>query len=73
MWDELPNGGRCYYRLIRGKVAGYAHYVKIVDADEVTLSIVQEVYDDNGHLIALHEKYPVDKGHQNVDAEEESE
>jgi hypothetical protein len=67
-WDNLPNGGRRYYRLIPGQVKGYARYVKEVDADENTVRIVQEIYDNDGKLIGLHQKYPDDTGH--VDLEE---
>ncbi len=68
-WDELPEGGRRYYRILPGRVQGHARYVKIVDADEVTLSLVQEIYDDQGRLIGLHQKYPEDTGHQVIDVE----
>lgn len=62
-WDDFPNGGRRYYRTIKGRVKGYALYIKEVDADEVTVRIVQEVYDDNDQLIGVHQKYPDDTGH----------
>jgi hypothetical protein len=62
-WDALPNGGRRYYRTIKGRTAGYAIYVKEVDADEMTVRIVQEVYDDNDRLMAVHQKFPEDTGH----------
>ncbi len=65
-WDELPDGGRRYYAIKRGKVKNYARYIKIVDADENTISFVQEVYDNNDVLIAIHQKYPVDTGHQDI-------
>jgi hypothetical protein len=70
-WDELPDGGRRYYEIKLGKVAGYARYVKLVDVNEVTISIVQEIYDDAGRLIAIHQKYPIDTGHQDIPVEEE--
>jgi hypothetical protein len=72
-WENLPDGGRRYIRVVRGKAKGYAQYVKIVDANEVTISIVQEVYNDEGHLIATHQKYPEDTGHQDVTAEGDTE
>jgi hypothetical protein len=65
-WEALPGGGRRYYRVVKGKIKGYAQYVKIVDADEVTISIVQEVYNEDGQLIAIHQKYPEDTGHQDI-------
>ncbi len=37
-----------------------------VDAQESTLRFWQEIYDDQGKLVEVHEKYPVDKGHQKV-------
>jgi len=37
-----------------------------VDANETTLRFWQEIYDDQGNLVEVHEKYPVDKGHQKV-------
>ena len=66
-WDDLPDGGRRYCRVVRGRLQGYACYVKIVDAAEVTLRLVQEIYDDDGRLIGLHQKYPEDTGHQVID------
>ncbi|MBE2268254.1 MAG: hypothetical protein IAE80_08465 [Anaerolinea sp.] len=61
-WDELPNGGR---------VKGYARYVKEVDADEKTVLIVQEIYDAEGRLIALHQKFPQDTGHVELSESED--
>ncbi len=69
-WDELEDGGRRYYRVKPGKVKGYARYVKVVDANEVTLSIVQEIYNDEGQLVGVHQKYPEDTGHQRVSKSE---
>jgi hypothetical protein len=43
--------------------------VKEVDADETTVRFRQEIYDDQGTLVEIHEKYPVDKGHQQVQKE----
>jgi hypothetical protein len=41
-------------------------YLKDVDAGERTLKFWQEIYDGQGKLAEIHEKYPVDKGHQKV-------
>ncbi|MHB8750691.1 MAG: hypothetical protein ACYDBJ_16070 [Aggregatilineales bacterium] len=68
-WDELPGGGRRYYQIRHGKDMGYARYVKVVDANEATISFVQEIYDGQGQLIVIHQKYPEDTGHQDVDVE----
>ena len=43
-----------------------ARYVKEVDASELTLRFYQEIYDDFGQLVEVHEKYPIDKGHEKI-------
>jgi hypothetical protein len=63
-WEELPDGGRRYWRERPGGDFGWCRYVKIVDKDEKTQSFVQEIYDDNDNLIEIHQKYPADTGHQ---------
>jgi len=70
-WDDLPGGKRRYYRLIEGRVRGYARYVKEVDKNENTIRIVQEIYDDNGQMIGIHQKFPDDTGHVDIEASEE--
>jgi hypothetical protein len=65
-WEELPNGGRRYWFAVAGRRGWKARYVKEVDADENTVRFWQEIYDDQGKLVEIHEKYPVDKGHQQV-------
>ena len=50
----------------RGRVSGRARYVKEVDAAEKTIRFVQEIYDQAGRLVALHEKFPVDLGHKQL-------
>jgi hypothetical protein len=65
-WTELPNGGRRYWYEVRGRTGWLARYVKEVDAEEATARFYQEIYDENGRLVEIHEKYPVDKGHQPV-------
>jgi hypothetical protein len=44
-----------------------ARYVKIVNNEEITLSFKQEIYDDKGHLVDIHEKFPIDKGHIKIE------
>jgi hypothetical protein len=63
-WDELPRGGRRYWCDVPGRLGWLARYVKEVDVNETTLRFWQEIYDDQGKLVELHEQYPVDKGHQ---------
>ena len=65
-WENLPDGWRCYFRRIAGRSGGFARYVKEVDAAEKTLRFWQEIYDRQGKLVARHEKFPVDSGHQEV-------
>lgn len=65
-WEDLPDGGRRYWKDYPDNKGGWARYVKIVDQDEVTLAVVQEIYDHSGRLVAVHEKYPMDKGHQRL-------
>src|SRR3989304_5432006 len=63
-WEELPGGGRRYSYKIEGRHGWTAHYVKEVNLMEKTLRFYQEIYDNNGKLIEIHEKYPEDKGHK---------
>jgi hypothetical protein len=65
-WKELPSGGRRYWFEVAGRRGWKARYVKEVDADENTVRFWQEICDDQGELVEIHEKYPVDKGHQRV-------
>ena len=63
-WVELPGGGRRYRLEVTGRLGWRACYFKEVDAAEQTLRFWQEIYDDTGKLVEVHEKFPVDKGHQ---------
>jgi hypothetical protein len=65
-WKELPGGGRRYTREYAGRAGGRARYIKEVDADEVTVRFAQEIYDRDGHLVSVHEKFPVDLGHERM-------
>ena len=66
-WDELPTGGRCYWRDIAGRRPGWcARYCLEVDAQEQTLRFWQEIYNADGRLVETHQKFPVDTGHQQV-------
>ena len=49
---------------ITGRLGWRARYVKQVDTQENTVRFWQEIYDGRGNLVEIHEKYPVDKGHQ---------
>ncbi len=69
-WDELPDGRRRYHYEVQGRSGWSARYVKDVDASEMTVRFVQEIYDQNGRLRNVHQKYPVDLGHQTTGGEE---
>jgi len=65
-WTELPGGGRRYWYEVMGRTGWLARYVKEVDAEETTARFYQEIYNENGVLVEIHEKYPLDKGHRTV-------
>ena len=65
-WEETPEGGRVYWFEIAGKHGWKARYVKKVDAEEETLTFQQEIYDENDVLVEIHQKFPVDTGHQKL-------
>jgi hypothetical protein len=69
-WEELPEGGRRYWLDITGRHGWRARYIKEVDANENTLRFYQQVYNADGKLVEVHEKYPVDRGHQKVEGEQ---
>jgi hypothetical protein len=48
------------------RAGGRARYVKEVDAAERTIRFAQEIYDQTGRLVAVHEKFPVDLGHKTL-------
>jgi hypothetical protein len=63
-WIELPDGGRRYWLDVPGRRGWRARYVKEVDADEHTTAFYQEIYDADGNLVEVHEKFPEDRGHR---------
>lgn len=65
-WEELANGGRRYWLDVKGRHGWRARYLKEVTADESTARFWQEIFDDQNRLVEIHEKFPVDKGHQKV-------
>jgi hypothetical protein len=68
-WEDLPHGRRRYWYNVKGRAGWRARYVKEVDEDDNTTEFFQEIYDDKGHLVEIHEKYPVDRGHRKVEKE----
>jgi len=65
-WQALEGGGRRYWFDVPGRSGWLAGYVKEVDASEATTRFWQEIYDDSGRLVEIHEKFPVDHGHRKV-------
>ncbi len=70
-WEKLNNGGRKYWLEIEGKHGWKARYVKEVNAREETLKFYQEIFNDKGILMEIHEKFPVDKGHRELEDEKQ--
>jgi len=65
-WENKADGGRTYTRKVQGQQGWYALYIKDTDANENTLSLRQEIYNEKNELIEIHHKYPVDTGHQKL-------
>jgi hypothetical protein len=63
-WINLLQGGRRYWFDRKRGAWGFQRIIKIVDADENALFVVQEIYNDDGELYERHQKFPVDTGHQ---------
>ena len=62
-WKVLPDNSRKYWIDITGRHGWIARYIKEVNEMEETVRFYQEIYDDKGNLVEIHEKFPVDKGH----------
>ena len=71
VWEDLPEGGRMYSYAVHGHHGWTARYVKEVDASELTVRFWQEIYDKSGQLVEVHEKYPVDRGHNKFEGGEQ--
>ena len=63
-WVDLAGGGRRYAFEVVGHRGWKARYMKEVDEKENTVRFWQEIYDERGLLVEIHEKYPEDKGHR---------
>jgi hypothetical protein len=59
-WEDLPDGGRRYWFDREGAIWGRQRIIKVVDPNEKTLLLVQEIYNDAGELVERHQKFPVD-------------
>ena len=64
-WEVTESGGRLYQKsiLAADKSGKTARYEKLVDKEDKTIFFTQKIFDKQGDLIEIHEKYPVDKGH----------
>ena len=60
-WTDNPDGTRTYWYEVKGKRDWYARYVKQVDANEMTISFRQEVYDQMGDLLNSTGSFPLTK------------
>lgn len=63
-WEELEDGNRRYWTDRKGAESGFQRMIKIVDSDENTIQVIQEIYNDDDVLIERHQKFPVDTGHE---------
>ena len=68
-WTALQGGGRQYWYDVPGRQGWKARYVKEVNKSEETVRFYQEIYDQEGQLVEVHQKYPEDTGHQRVEKE----
>ena len=66
IWMQKEDGGRIYSFEVAGKLGWKAKYLKEVNKEEITTRFWQEIYDQNNILKEIHEKYPLDKGHQKL-------
>ena len=67
-WESLPDGGRRYFYEILSRRGGWkARYIKDVNMEEETVRFWQEIYDEHGKLVEIHQKFPEDTGHQRLE------
>jgi hypothetical protein len=65
-WEQLQSGGRIYWCGVPGKSGWKARYLKEVDAYKVKVKFWQEIFDEQGSLAEIHEKYPFDRRHKKL-------
>jgi|JI7StandDraft_1071085.scaffolds.fasta_scaffold521057_1 hypothetical protein len=70
-WEDFPDGKRRYWFDRKGAIWGVQRIIKIVDKDEKTLFLIQEIYNDDGELVESHQKFPTDTGHQIIKSQSE--
>ena len=65
-WIDRQGGGRKYWFDVKGRFGWKAKYVKEVNINDETIRFYQEIFDEKGNLVEIHDKFPVDKGHNKV-------
>jgi hypothetical protein len=70
-WQDLPDGGRRYWIRRLGRHWGWQILFKEVMYDEETqlentVRLWQEIYDNDGNVVEVHQKYPTDTGRQKL-------
>jgi hypothetical protein len=63
---EQSGGGRRYWYEVQGRHGWKAQCIKATDTEENTVRFYQEIYDSHGVLVEIHQKYPIDTGHQRI-------
>ena len=64
-WESLSNVGRRYFYDVGSRRRGWkARYIKDVNEEEETVRFWQEIYNEHGKLVEIHQKFPEDTGHQ---------
>jgi hypothetical protein len=66
-WQNTFGGGRVYWIDVPGRHGWVARYVKEVDLEERTLRFFQEIRDEAGQLVEIHQKYPEATGHRRIE------
>ena len=66
-FEELTDGSRMYWFEVEGRSKWKARYIKIVDSNEITVSFRQEIFNEKGTIVEIHEKYPIDNGHIKIE------
>jgi hypothetical protein len=70
-WEDLSDGGRRYWLEVIERHGWKSKYIKEVNVHEDMVRFLQEIYDEKGNLIEIHEKFPIDKGHKKVKEDQE--
>ncbi len=66
-WKNLAHGGRLYHLDVPGHHGRLATSRKLTRMKIPFASFRQEIRNEKGELVEIHEKYPEDKGHQRIE------